>query len=66
MIDKRAILLRARARQFAATVKESNMAHSLPDELVDWCQDAEFPQLFEHLRNFGLIQRSHDLKWERA
>lgn len=61
--EKRAVLVRARARAFAASVKADRMAHKLPDELIDWLEDSEIPTLKEHLQAFGLQQRA-DWLWE--
>lgn len=59
----RAILVRARARAFARSVKGANMALKIPDETIDWLTDAEVPVFKEHLANFGLEQRK-DFYWE--
>lgn len=61
--ERRKVLVRARAREFADEVKTSRMARRLPDELIDWLRDDEVPALAEHLRAFGLQQRT-DWLWE--
>ena len=64
--EKRAILVRSRARQFAALVRENpGLAFLVPDETIDWLTDAEIPVFFEHCRAFRIIQRS-DKRWEAA
>lgn len=47
-------------------VKNSNMAHKLSDELVDWLKDEEIQVFIEHLKRFGLTQRKGDYFWEAA
>ena len=59
----RAALIRAKARQFAAMVRETQMAHKVPDEIIDWLDDAEIPAFFEHSRGFRITQRE-DKRWE--
>lgn len=55
--------VRRRAKDFAMMVRESNMAHKLGDELIDWLKDEEFEQFDEYLRRFRLIRRPDGL-WE--
>lgn len=61
---KRQILIRAKARAFANTVKASNMALQVPDDVIDWLSDEEFPEFFNQLKLFGLQQNKH--YWERS
>lgn len=63
-IDVRAVLLRSRARKFATEVKSSNMACTIPDEIIDWLKDEEIEEFREALKRFGLVQRK-DFYWER-
>lgn len=64
MIDFRAATVRAKARRFANDVRASNMAMSIYDEILDWLHDDEIDQFKEYLKQFRLVQRTHDLKWE--
>lgn len=59
----RATLVRAKARAFAKSVKGTNLAFKLPEELIDWLKDEEVPEFKQHLNNFGLVQRK-DYLWE--
>lgn len=60
----RLVLVRSKARKFAAMVKESNMAHKVPDEIIDWLKDDDIPHFFTYLFDFGLTRRADHL-WER-
>lgn len=65
--EKRQMLVRARARQFANDVKASGMACTVPDEIVDWLKDEEIPEFFKHLEAFGLVRQAHQRHfWERG
>jgi hypothetical protein len=63
--EKRAILVRSKARKFAAMVKESQMAWTIPDEIFDWLTDAEIETFKTYCIQFGLVQRASDWKFER-
>ena len=64
-MDTRAILVRSRARKFAATVRDSNMAVLISNDDLDWLHDSEIEPFKQHLRTFGLTQRP-DLYWEHT
>lgn len=65
--ERRAILVRARARKFAGHVRANpGLAFGLPEDVVDWLGDDEVPTFFAHLRTFRLQQRKDDMKWEVA
>ena len=62
--EKRAILVRAKAREFASTVRNCpGLAFSIPDAVIDWLTDEEIPAFFDYCRTFRIIQRA-DEKWE--
>ena len=62
--EKRAILVRAKAREFASMVRGCpGMAFSVPDAIADWLTDEEVPIFFDHCRAFRIVQRD-DWKWE--
>lgn len=62
--QRRAVLVRAKAREFAALVRSCpGWACSVPEEIVDWLRDSEFPAFFEHCRSFRITRRD-DMKWE--
>ena len=60
----RRVTVRAKARKFAAYVKESNMACAIPEDVVDFLKDGEIALFFECLDQFGLTRRK-DYLWER-
>lgn len=62
-VEKRAILVRAKARGFAKSVKGTNLAFKLPEELIDWLKDEEIVPFKAYLNCFGLVQRKDSL-WE--
>jgi hypothetical protein len=57
--------IRAKARKFAETVRESNMACRIPDDVVDSLTDDEIPLFMEYCKQFRIVQRK-DYFWERA
>ncbi len=64
--EKRAILVRAKAREFAAMVRNSpGLAFFVPDAMADWLDDREFPAFFAHCRTFRISQRE-DKRWEAS
>ncbi len=65
--EKRAILIRARARKFADFVRNEGhgFAHTIPDALVEDLSPAEVAALQEHLPRMRLVRRE-DWKWEAS
>lgn len=63
--ERRVILVRARARKFANMVRNENMAFLIPEEDFDWLKDTEIEVYKAHLVAFRIVQRQHDLRWER-
>ena len=62
--ERRAVLVRAKARQFAASVRGCpGMAFTIPDEIIDWLEDSEIQDFFAACRSFRIMQRE-DRKWE--
>lgn len=61
--EVRRLQVRRKAREFARMVRTSNMAHKVPDEIIDWLKDDEVAPFKEHLRAFRLVQRK-DFYWE--
>jgi hypothetical protein len=56
--DCRAILVRARARKFAMSVRACpGMAFQVPDEVIDWLKDDELVVFFDACRTFHITQR---------
>ncbi len=61
---RRQALIRAKARQFAQSVRECpGMAFRVPDAIAEWLQDDEFPAFYEACREFRIVQRP-DKAWE--
>ncbi len=64
--EKRAILVRAKARAFASSVRANpGLALRVPDEIIDWLADKEVPTFFAHLRTMRVTQRD-DWRWEAS
>jgi hypothetical protein len=61
-VVRRARLCR-KAKDFATMVKQSNMAHKIPDDIIDWLEDDEVVTFKEQLYRNRLTQRK-DLLWE--
>jgi hypothetical protein len=65
--EKRNILIRAKARNFAFDVRSNfGFAQPVPEDIQEWLQDDEIPDFFAYLKQFGLQRREHDKKWEVA
>jgi len=62
-LELRKILVRSKARKFAQDVRLSQMAHFIPDEIVEFLKDDEIPLFKEHLKEFRLQMRK-DHRWE--
>lgn len=60
---KRALLVRKKAREFCNSIKGTNMAFRLGDDLIDWLRDEEFPIFEQHCREFRVVKRK-DTLWE--
>lgn len=61
--EKRALLVRSKARAFARDVRMGNMAIKLPDEIIDWLKDDEIPTFKRTCEEFRIRQRD-DFFWE--
>jgi hypothetical protein len=57
--------VRSKARKFAAEVRESNMACTVPDDIIDSLADDEVKMFTEFCKQFRIVQRK-DFYWERA
>lgn len=61
---KRAALIRAKARKFAQHVRDNpGLAFAVPEDVVEWLRDDEFPAFFEACKTFRITRRD-DWKWE--
>lgn len=63
--ERRALLVRSKARKFAAMVRDQNMAFSIPEDVFDWLKDDEIEPFKDCCKQFRIVQRP-DLRWERA
>lgn len=62
-MDLKQAAVRAKARKFATMVKQSNMAHKIPDDIIDSLTDDEVRYFMECLTQFRLVKRK-DYLWE--
>lgn len=62
--DKRAALVRSRAKKFAAHLRLNRMAEHIPEEDQEWLKDEEIQAYKGVLIQQGCTMRTHDYRWE--
>lgn len=62
--QRRAALIRSRAKKFAGQLRMSRMAEFIPEEDQEWLKDDEIQAYKDVLIQQGCVMREHDWRWE--